>query len=268
MYLRAVCPRIALLLAALLVPTSLMVPTSLARAQGDDAELAAARALFDEGIAAAREERWEAARSAFERSYAIAERPTTLLNLAGAQVQTGRLVEATESYRRFLAEENAGPRQARYRRDAQQALADTERRLARLTIQVEGAREGDRVTLDARELPAEALGTELPVDPGSRTVALERGGATAAREVVTLAEGERRELSLRPSVDLRVSADPALPPSGPAPAGGDDTGLFVGLGVGAAAVVIAVAVIVAVVLVDGSQSLYSGSLGAGMLQFD
>lgn len=262
MYRRAVRSRIALLLAALV-----LVPMSLARAQDDDAELAAARALFDEGIAAARAERWEDALRAFERSYAIAARPTTLLNLAGAQVQTGRLVDATESYRRFLADESSGPRQARYRRDAQQALADAERRLARLTIEVEGAREGDRVTLDARELPADALGTELPVDPGMRTVVLERGGAAAAREVVMLSEGERREVALRASIDLRVSADPSEPASGPAPAGGDDTALFVGLGAGAA-VVIAVAIIVAVVLVDASQSLYSGSLGAGMLQFD
>ncbi|MBX3274670.1 MAG: hypothetical protein KF729_30670 [Sandaracinaceae bacterium] len=252
-----------------------LLAAGVARAQSSS-EVAAARALFTEGLEAARANRWEEARERFARSYAIAARPNTLLNLAGAEVQTGRLVEGAESYRRFLAEARSG-REARYRAQAQEALTEVEARLARLVVRAEGLLEADVVALDGSELARGSLGVELPVNPGARVVTVQRAGEERAREVLTLAEGERREVALRVAAEPSAAAEaPASPRAAPeaalradpaADGGGDDTALFVGLGVGAA-VLVAVGVTIAVVLaLDGSGG-HTGNLGPGVITFD
>src|SRR6185369_7449188 len=73
-------------------------------------DVAQARALSEQGLAAARAQQWDDAAAAFRARLAIAERPSTLLNLAGAEVETGHLIEGAASYRRFL--EIAPPRDA------------------------------------------------------------------------------------------------------------------------------------------------------------
>src|SRR5690242_7734752 len=85
------------------------------------ADLRAARELFREGLAHANAGEWTQARDNFERSYAIAPRLPTLLNLAGAQVQTGQIVAGVESYQRFVSEAQAG-RERQFVPQAQQAM--------------------------------------------------------------------------------------------------------------------------------------------------
>ncbi len=259
-------------IAALTVLVCLTAAAPRARAQSSS-EIAAARTLFREGLAAAHDGDWDEARQRFERSYAIAPRATTLLNLAGAQVQTGRLVAGAESYRRFLAEASEG-REARYREQAESALAEVERRIAHAVITVDGLAAGDVVMLDDEELARAALGVDLPVDPGTRTIVVRRGETERAREVVMLGEGERREVRVA-AVDLAVAAEPAqtsapeaaLAPDAPA-AGGDDSGLWIGLGVGLGVVVVAAAAIAIGLAVDASSATYSGNFGPGTIQFE
>lgn len=236
-------------------------------------ETAAARELFSSGLAAARDNRWEEAYDRFTRSYALAPRASTLLNLAGAQVQTGRLVAASESYRRFL-DEATDARSRRYRPQVERALTELEPRLAHLTLRITGLVDGDRVTVGETELPPAALGEELPVDPGERAIVVTRGEEEVLRESVDLGEGERQTLTLAIRVRLAVN------PEGPSGlevdegalradggSGGDDTGLIVGVVVGVGAALAIAAVIVAVVLVDGSQQPYMGNLGDGVLRY-
>jgi len=90
----------------LLVIAVLALAPASALAQSADpssaAKLPLARKLYDEGVDAVNKGRWSTAYDRFKTSYELAPRPLTLFNLAGAQSQTGRLVEASESYRRFL----------------------------------------------------------------------------------------------------------------------------------------------------------------------
>ena len=72
------------------------------------AKLPIARKLYDEGVDAVNKGRWSTAYDKFKASYELVPRPITLFNLAGAQSQTGRLVEAGESYRRFLRDTSDG----------------------------------------------------------------------------------------------------------------------------------------------------------------
>ncbi|MCZ7677896.1 MAG: hypothetical protein M5U28_03585 [Sandaracinaceae bacterium] len=198
------------------------------------------------------------------------------MNLAGAQVQTGRLVAGAESYRRFLSEARRG-REARYRRQAQQALAEVEPRLGRLIVRVEGVGEEDTILLDGVELARAALGVGVPVDPGRRTLVVRRGEADRAREIVTVAEGEEREVTLR-AVALRVPAAVADRTSAPAAAlrgdpepgaaGGDDSGVVIGIAVSVGVLVAAGVAIGVGLAVDAASAAYVGNLGPGTIQFD
>jgi hypothetical protein len=231
------------------------------------ADLRAARELFREGLAHANAGRWEEARTEFERSYEIAPRLPTLLNLAGAQVQTGRIVAGVESYRRFISEAQGG-RERQFVPQAETALAAAEARVAHIVVRATVG-EGERLTLDGEELSAASIGTAVPVDPGAHTLVLSRGDDERSRRTLTLAEGAREEIVLD-TVELRVDrAEPDAPAQTARPSsGGDDLGLIVGVTI---AVVLAVAAAVAVGVyfgLEGSGQPYTGNLGPGMITFE
>ncbi|GAB4205875.1 MAG: hypothetical protein OHK0013_22030 [Sandaracinaceae bacterium] len=159
-------------LVATFVLADVGAPTVAAAQRASEAVLA--REQFRAGVQAAQEERWHDAADAFQRSYELSPRPLTLLNLAGAYAQTGRLVEAVEAYRMFLMERQGVS--ARMRADAEAQLADIEPRVPRARISVLGIQEGDVVRLDEYELSTASLEQPLPVNPGAHTVALEREG--------------------------------------------------------------------------------------------
>jgi hypothetical protein len=154
------------------------------------AEVTLAREQFREGVAAARTGRWWEALEAFTRSYELAPRPATLLNLAGAQVETGHLVEGAESYRRFLRE--ADGRAAQRIPMAEAALAAVEPRIARVRVEIDGLLSRDVVSLDDLPLSEAVLGEELPVNPGAHALRVERDGAEVGRAEFDVLEGERR----------------------------------------------------------------------------
>ncbi len=146
-----------------------------------------AREQFRAGVAAAREERWDDAAEAFQRSYELLPRPLTLLNLAGAYAQTGHLVESVEAYRMFLMERQGVT--ARMRSDAEAQLADLEPRIPRARIRVLGITEGDVVRLDEYELSTASLEQPLPVNPGEHAVTVQRGEQEPIVVPFTLSEG-------------------------------------------------------------------------------
>lgn len=235
------------------------------------AEMDQARELFRTGLDSARQGRWEEARDAFERSLAIVERPSTLLNLAGAQAQTGRLVAAAESYRRFLQRDDV----ERYRAEAESALHAVEARIARLTIATVGVDDGDEVRLDEAVLAHDALQAPVAVDPGRHVVSVQRDGADLARQEIALGEGEARTVAIEvaPRVVAALPVAVAVAPDATAldaprdEGGGDDTWIWVGVGIGAV-VAIGVAVGIAVAVTSSeSGPLYEGNLGDGMVRF-
>jgi len=243
--------------------------------------MAMARQLFQEGVAHARAEEWEPARASFERSYAIAAVPVTLLNLASAQAQVGQLVAGLESYRNFLSSAGDSRRAARYRTQAEQAVAELEPRIAHLTLRVEGLQAGDELTVGGSALSRAALGGDLPVDPGDIDVQVLRAGDTVASESVHLAEGEARVLTLiahravpSPTRAAQASVGEQANEPGVAilPSEGEEADdssvlsspwLWTGVGVAV------VGAVLAGVLVAGSggASPYQGNIGSGGLRF-
>lgn len=178
-------------------------------------EAVLAREQFRAGVAAAREQRWDDAAEAFQRSYELSPRPLTLMNLAGAYAQTGRLVESVEAYRMFLMERQGVT--ARMRADAEGQLADLEPRIPRARITVLGIAEGDVVRLDEYELSTASLEQPLPVNPGSHTISLERGGQEPIVVPFETVEGATEDVLL----DARTLAAPS---TGTGTGGGPITG--------------------------------------------
>lgn len=177
---------------ALLVACGAVFPSSVSAQRAS--ETVQAREQFRRGIQSAHDERWDDAVDAFQRSYELVPRSTTLFNLAGAYTRAGRLVEAYEAYRLFLQE---GTRvQARMRRDAESQVSMLEPRLSRVTLVIDGIRDGDRITIDQYELSTASVGAPLPVNAGSHEVAVVRGTMTPVRATFTIGEGERREVTL------------------------------------------------------------------------
>lgn len=204
---------------------ALVTVTVVPCAEAQDAQTEEARQEFEAGVAASREGRWVEARGHFERAAELAPRPTVLANLGSAQQQTGQLVEARDSYRRFLAVSTDPEASERIRAE----LASLEPRIGRLTIRLDGDRPGDVVLLDGRPVDP---GT-LEVNPGARELRVERDGHAVAQETVEVASGGHAEVTLT-AIDLT----PALPDE-PEGEGGDDTPVIVGV---AAAVAVAVGV--------------------------
>jgi len=247
-----------------------MVNLEAAQAQEPSrAELAAARRLFRQGMRAGEQGNWEEAREAFAQAYEIAPRPRALLNLGSAQMQTGQLLEATETYQRFMAQVTSGP-DMEYRDGVEEELESLEERTPRVRIEAASLETGDRVHVDGSAVSNAILRVELPLNPGAHTFAIVRAGEELTREEVTLEEGEQRTVALDaaaatlPPVTLpEDEADDVLAPDD------DDSGgvlsspwLWVGIG---AAVVVGVVIAIVVVATSGGADRQSGNFGDGRL---
>jgi len=174
------------------------------------AKVPLARRLWEEGVEAVNKGRWSLAHERFKASYELSPRVLTLFNLAGAQVQTSRFVEASESYRRFLRE-TADGRYPELRGDATSALESVEKQVGQLTLDVANIERGDTITLDEVEFPPSALREPFPMNPGAHIVVVTRGGAKVVTKTVTLAAGaaERLTVEVPRRVDLQIrTADP------------------------------------------------------------
>lgn len=236
-----------------------------AQATPSDAEVTLARELFREGVAHVRANEWPQARTAFERAYALVPRPSVLLNLAAAQVQTGRLVAGAESYRRFLREVTSGP-DARRRPAAERALQEVESRIPRARIEVTGQRDADRLLLDGSEISTAVTGVALPVDPGDHELTVERDGETVGRTRFTAVESQEVSVHVRARSTRRRPA-PIESPTRRRDRDDDDEGsaatspiLWTAIGVAVVGGVVA-----AIVLLSGEEDPYSGNVPPGVI---
>ncbi|GAB4204673.1 MAG: hypothetical protein OHK0013_19820 [Sandaracinaceae bacterium] len=246
-------------------------PASAESAEGTPSPeaLERARQLFERGLQSLERQRWDEARLLFEEAWSLAPRPSILVNLGTAQRQSGRLVEARESYRTFLerfATHELAPQM-------QQSLAEVETLMPQLTIHVEGMQPGDEVFLD--DEPVQTLDVPFPANPGLRQVSLWRGGRSLQSVRVRVELEGDEEVFLR-AVDLAPRAVAAVEASAatgahPAPSTppGDDTPLIVGLVIGAA-VVVGAGVAVGVVLGTGDapRPPVSPTIRGGVLLFE
>jgi hypothetical protein len=214
--LKGACKGLGLFLG--LTALSLTIVASSAVAQSAN-ERSLARSQFRDGLEAAQGGDWSSAYESFQSSYALVQRPVTLLNLAGAMVQTGRLVEGAEGYRGFLRRARTG-RAAAHRPAARAALEELEGRIPVVELRVMGFEPDDVLSLDGWEVSREVLDRELPVDPGEHLVTVDRDGheplvvtfeigERSTREVVVDATPEHwRSIGAENSTEVNLLVDP------------------------------------------------------------
>ena len=233
-------------------------------------EVALARRLFTDGVRASEEHRFEDARIAFERSYEISPRDVTLLNLAVVLAEAGKLVDAADAYRRFIARAD-GAMEARHGAEARTALAALEVRLANVTIAVRSLRETDEVRINDTVIAHAGLGLEMPVDPGTHVIEVRRGRRSCARRAIRVAEGAHADVELDascpPSAEETARLEAAAAAQREAAREATEGGsAWVWVGVGGGVLVAAAAVVLIVFLTQPEPlAPYVGNLGPGML---
>lgn len=170
----------------------LVVATLAAAAPISEADRALARQELKRGMTAVAAGAWEEAHDAFLRAYGLSGDPRVLYNLAAAQAETRRLIEAIASYHTVL--ERADPAWLATRRaQIEASVVRLERGLGSVTLRFEGAPPGAELLLDGR--PAR-LNAPLLVNPGPHQAQLRHASELLAAAEWQLAQGAVVEINL------------------------------------------------------------------------
>jgi hypothetical protein len=203
--LRAVQQRISLLAlcAVLSIPASHAAAQAVAPSAPDASRDASARALFAEGVSLAEKGDWAEAEDRFRRAFTLRASPVIAYNLASTLATRGKLIEASEMLRYVATDDKAGLDLKQSARSLSESLA---KRIARVEIEVQNKAPGDSVLLDGHALYDAQLNVQIPIDPGSHQLRLQRGSRLL----------DQRELDVTDAGTQRVTL--LAPPLAPAPA--------------------------------------------------
>lgn len=134
-------------------PASAQPPKSTPTAADPMAE---AKQRFNEGLALADKNDYEAARLKFNQAYSLLKTASVLFNLARAEQLSGHHVEALEHYRLFQKQANDPKITDAERSRATEALLDLKKKVGQITIE---APPGTSVSVDGKTLDS------IPPDP-------------------------------------------------------------------------------------------------------
>ncbi len=164
-----------------------------------DAELAAARSLFEQARDLEKEGRWAEALEKLEAVGKVRMTPQVRFHIALCHMRLGRLVAARNGF-------TQARREAR-RHDAQQVIRESndhieslEARIPSLRIQLEAPPAAWSVSIDGDRIERGLLQVPIPLDPGDHRVTVVADGYEDFERSVTLDEGVTQTLtvSLRP----------------------------------------------------------------------
>lgn len=211
---RTLAPRIAATLAITLALTA--SPEARADEGPSATDMAAARALGQEGVKLADTGNCQDAIERLSRAEKLFHAPTTLGRLGECQVQLGKIVDGTENLNKVVRESLAPGAPAAFvqaQERAKKVLAEAKPKIAKLKIAVAGPQDvAWTVKVDGEPMPLANLNTNRPMDPGEHVVEATAPGYKTARAKVTLPEGGND------SVALTLEADPNAPKAEPTPA--------------------------------------------------
>lgn len=166
-----------------------------------------ADARFHEGLAFVQAGQYEQARLAFEQAYAISKDPTTLWNLALAEMKTGHEVEALRHFREFKRDPKAK------QTDIPQCDALIQRMEAQ-TCQIDlQTTPGAQILVDGKKWGEDAP-TQDPIDVGEgvHTIRVQLGAEWASKDV-NATKGQRITITLKVGVDQGPGHGTEPPPA-------------------------------------------------------
>lgn len=240
---------IRLVVAATIIAASFMVAPGV---RADDA--AVAEVLFQEGRALLREGKTAEAREKFEESQRLDPSSGTLINLAACEETEGRLASA---WAHFVGAGRLARAEGKIERveEAERRAKLLEARLPRVTIAAPLDTPGAVLHRDGQDLGTSVFDTEIPMDPGTRTIEVTAAGRVAFSTTIEAQEGQSvivevpRLAAIPEPPPPRPNAPSAPLPTAPAPLPSFDR-LMVGGGLFGA---------------GGATALVGGALGAAAL---
>lgn len=160
-------------------------PSAAAPGTPEDEAASRARALFQEGVAFSRSERWAEALDRFRQSAALVERPSTLLNIATALQRLGRPRECVTAVDRYLAISDAtADADARGRAAAlREAMVAT---IAHVSLAILPA--GAELSVDGNVVSLPEDG-RIDLDPGAHAFLVQHPGHLPSRFTLDLGPG-------------------------------------------------------------------------------
>jgi hypothetical protein len=180
-----------------------------------------------------------------------------LVNLAGSELRTGRLVAAAQHYREFLRSADAALLE-RYSAETQRALGELESRIPTARLAVRGLEAGDVLALDDAPIARAVTRSDVAVDPGPHVLEAERDGDVVAMTRFSVEEGRTVDVELvvpprpRPTPEVLVRTERVE----------TERAISAWVWIGIAVAVIAGGVILGVVLVtNGQTEPYAANLG-------
>jgi hypothetical protein len=247
--------RISRIVATLAVATSLLTFPSHASAAPSDEDIATARSLAQDGVAALQHKDFKTAEARFEQASKLYPVPTVEMGLARARVGLGKFVAAQNAFQKVINEGMNSPNAAfaRVAEDAKTESAAIQGKIGSVVITLAG---GDNPTLTIDDAPVSAaiIGVKRPIDPGTHVVRaaspgyksaevrfdVREGGAATA--LLTLEKNATAAVVLPPTTPGQTPAAPLTPPPAePSSNGSTQRTLgYVGLGVGGAGLVLGV----------------------------
>ncbi|MBI2394614.1 MAG: tetratricopeptide repeat protein [Deltaproteobacteria bacterium] len=204
----------AFVLATSFATTSVTLPVHDAFAQGMDADTKEAKTLFEDGVKLYKAGKYEEARVKFKAAYGLKKRPSIILNLAHAELQTKRPLDAIAHFKEVLALPDAKPDD---KDEAKTGLADARKQVGTLVVD---APTGTVVTIDgeSRTVPGDSA---IEVLPGVHTVVLKHAGKDHVQKV-DLAAGQTVEVKPGavtpppvPTATATATATATTPPPAP-----------------------------------------------------
>ena len=166
------------------------------------AEVALARELWEQAVAAQEREDWAACEKALTEAVAIVETPGLRFHLAHCREMQTKWVEALVDYELVGEMLEAGSKADDVAELLPPALERLESKIPKLTVLVEPMPQQANLFIDGIQLSAAVLGKALPLNPGSHIVELTAPGFEPISRRISLLDSENRELSLR-FVNLR-----------------------------------------------------------------
>ena len=229
-----------------LVTTALASPPHASAQADEEARNEAARQLFQSGLEQGQAGRWADAEERFSRALELRWAGPIAYNLAHARVELGRLVDALDILDEILA--SNGEIDAEVRAASVQLRDGLLSKVARITVQMDGATDGVEITIDGRTVQA---GQPIVVDPGRHRVLARLEGSVVGRASPELGEGESTTVVLS-GLAASAVADEYQPVDENADDGGMSAGAVVGVTLTVVALV-AAAIVIAVLAPFGGE---------------
>lgn len=162
----------------------------------EDTSLAArreeAKGWFDRGMVLFKQEKWEEALAALQRSRSIYPSRASTRNAAICLYELRRADEALEMFEALLAFADLP---ADYRDVAERAIADLSKQVG--TLEIEGGEVGATIVIDGRYRGALPLSGPLRVKAGSHEIRAYKEGLDAFGATVEVAAGKKAAVHLR-----------------------------------------------------------------------